>query len=211
MKTSSVSAPDISFSYTEDFTQSDKTNVIAVYSALKGIPLSAAADERFWAAFCHTYGWRFIQHRRAADIETNNSKRLKTLFFFSAGTRRSCYLNALAKYWWCGHMIYDAEGPDPYAALDVICGLSYFSSLVLFMASSNFTSNKNVVLGIIDSFRKLKSQGIEIKTDYWKRLLIYLNKLGAVMILDALSRTDITEICDRQLQKILQKNPLPTT
>lgn len=207
---SAFSASDISFSYEDDYTQSDKSNVVAIHSALRAIPKSVAADERLWSAFCHTYGWNFIKYRRAEEIAEGNSQRLKSIFFFSAGTKRSCYLNGLAKYWWCGEMVYDPGNPDPYAALDVICSLPYFTSLVLYLSSSNFTSNKNIILGVVDSFRQMKAGNITIRGSYWREILAYLNKLGSVFILDTLSRSDITDICNRQLTKIV-KIPLTTT
>lgn len=204
LQNSTLGTPDIVFSYDEDFTKTDKNNVIAIHSALKSIPKAVAADERLWAALCHTYGWDFVKYRRNEDIKKLDSQRLKSLFFFSAGTKRSCYLNCLAKYWWCGNMVYDAGSSEPYAALDTICSMPYFSSLVLYMSSSNFTANRNLTLGMVESFRKLKAQGVNIKVDYWKDMLAYLNKLGAVIILDTLSRSDVTEICDRQIQKIVR-------
>lgn len=207
---SNLVVPDILFSYQDDYTHSDKSNVIAVHSSLRTVPKSVVADERFWSAFCHTYGWEFMKYRRADDIENGDAQRLKSLFFFSAGIKRSCYLNGLAKYWWCGEMVYDPNSPDHYAALDVLCGLPNFSSLILYLSSSNFTANKNIILGIIDSFRHLKEQNIELKVVYWKEVLAYLNQRGSVIILDMLSRADITELCDHQLQKIV-KAPIHAT
>lgn len=200
---SDLAVPDIVFSCHEDYTHSDKQNVIAVHSALRAVPKSVVADERFWSAFCHTYGWDFIKYRRRDDIEKGDTQRLKSLFFFSAGIKRSCYLNGVAKYWWCGEMVYDPDSPDRYVALDVLCSQPNFSSLVLFLSSSNFTANRNIILGVIDSFRHLKEQNIELKGIYWKEVLAYLNKLGSVVILDMLSRADITDICDRCLHKMI--------
>lgn len=204
MHASGIEIDDIHFDFGSDYTQTDKHNVIAIHSALKNIPRSVAADERMWAALAHTVGWEFLKYRRVADIAKGDAQRLKSIFFFSAGTRRSCYLHGLAKYWWTGHLVFNPDDrKDPYAALDTLCSLPYFTSLVLFVFSSNCTANRNVLFGLIDSFATLQKEGIPFKEDHWKELLSYLNKLGSTIILDSLSRKDVCDICLRQLSKML--------
>lgn len=204
LRKSNIELPEINFHYADDITTQDRENVIAIHGALRTLSPAQASDERIWAALCHTVGWDFVKARRSEDIAKNDSQRLKTLFFYSSGIRRSCYLNALAKYWWAGNMVYSPETPgNPYAALDVLCNNSYFSSLVMYISSSNFSSNKDVLLGIVECFKKAQEAGINIKIDYWKEVMNYLNKYGSTIMLDCLSRDDITGICCQQLTKIL--------
>lgn len=207
LHSSGIEIGDIIFDMSGEYTKTDKNNVIAIHSAMRNIPRSVAADERMWSALAHTIGWDFVQYRRRDEIAMDDSQRLKTIFFFSAGTRRSCYLQALAKYWWCGQLVFDPTNRnDPYEALDTMCSQRYFTSLVLFIASSNFSANKNVLLGIIDAFAWLQANRIPTKVDDWKRILIYLNMLGSTVVLDALTREDVCDICKRKLVKTLHLN-----
>lgn len=204
LQLSDIEIDDIDFDYGSDPTKTDKANVVAIHSALRNLPRSVAADERVWAALAHTTGWDFLHHRRKGEIEKGNTDRLKSIFFFASGKRRSCYMHGLAKYWWTGTLTYDAENKaDPYEALDTLCALPYFTSLVFFLFSSNCTANKNVLLGLIDSFSSLRRQNIPFREDHWKELLGYLNKLGSSIVLDALSKADVRDICLRQLGKMI--------
>jgi len=207
LQKSKLELPDISFCYAENMTSVDKENTIAVHSALRSLSPSQASDERLWSSLCHTVGWEFIKKRRGAEMNfakpDKNDEFLMSIFFFKYGIRRSCYLNALAKYWWTGHMVYDPSKADPYAALDVLCKYSYFSSLMLYLSSSGIVSNYNVFNGVVESFGKLQQEGIAVSVDVWKETMKFLNGYASTVLLDALSKEEITALCDKRIPRII--------
>lgn len=207
LQKSKLDMPEINFRYADDMTTVDKDNVIAIHSGLRFLTPSQASDERLWAGLCHTAGWDFIQARRSNEIRQKTADKkaefLMSIFFYKYGIKRSSYLNALAKYWWTGHMVYSPNDERPYAALDVLCKYSYFSSLMLFLSSSAILANSDTFNGVVDSFRKLQEENVQVSVDVWKKMTIYLNVFEKTVLLDALPREEITAICDKQLPRII--------
>ena len=207
LQKSKLDMPEINFRYADDMTTVDKDNVIAIHSALRFLTPSQASDERLWAGLCHTVGWDFIQARRGGDMKKSSPEKkaefLMGIFFYKYGIKRSSYLNALAKYWWTGHMVYSPNDEHPYAALDVLCKYGYFSSLMLYFASFSFCANRDIFNGMVDSFRKLQQENVTVSVDVWKKMVNYLCVYEKTVIIDALPREEITAICDKQLPRII--------
>ncbi|WP_242440175.1 DUF6339 family protein, partial [Staphylococcus aureus] len=59
--------------------------------------------------------------------------------------------------------------------------------------SSNFTSNKELGLGILSAIYRLKQNGVDIKQDYFVQANKYLNLIGGVTLLDLKTRAEVEE------------------
>ena len=84
-----------------------------------------------------------------------------------------------------------------------------FSSTILLFSSSNFTANKNLSLGILDSIKKRSDAGERIERKHFVDSTKYLNQMGAVTILDTLSREKTTDLIDKFFNK--KYGPVNTT
>ena len=75
--------------------------------------------------------------------------------------------------------------------------------IMLFLSSSAILANSDTFNGVVDSFRKLQEENIQVSVDVWKKMTIYLNVYEKTVLLDALPREEITAICDKQLPRII--------
>ena len=72
---------------------------------------------------------------------------------------------------------------------------------MVLLSSSNMTSNPTVVHGVLDCLLYRKEHGDNIERYHFVNALKYLNSLGGVMLLDTLSRAEIAELANKQLNK----------
>lgn len=171
-----------------EYAETDRENVRRLYSAMRDLPLAAASDPRFWMGLAHTHCWDYVQYRRIHEIATGNERDIKTSYFFTQGAKRSVHVNCLSRLWWGGRMTYD-EGnkDDPFALTDVIATTAFASNVVL-ISSSNFTGNREVLLGILDAVKERMDAGEDIKRKHFVGATKYLNRMGAITVLDLLDR-----------------------
>ena len=67
IKNTGVSVDDFTLTEEEDFSVSDLSNTILLYSKMKNIPMRLAADERLWAWLTVEKFWDYIYYRRKGD------------------------------------------------------------------------------------------------------------------------------------------------
>jgi hypothetical protein len=72
---------------------------------------------------------------------------------------------------------------------------------MLLLSSSNMTSNRHVLHGALDCLLYRQAHGDTIERYHFVNSLKYLNSLGGVMLLDTLSRIEIAQLVNRQLNK----------
>lgn len=175
----------------EEYSVTDGENVKRVYEALKSLPLSTAVDQRFWAGLAHTECWEYVHYRRRHEIASADDMAIKASFFFTRGVKRSAHMHCLSRLWWAGHMAYDEENrSDPYALVDVLAK-NAFASKVLLLSSSNFTANRKLLLGILDAIKDQADAGIMLKREHFVGATKYLNRMGAITVLDYLKRDQV--------------------
>ncbi|MCS5244651.1 DUF6339 family protein [Staphylococcus aureus] len=91
-----------------------------------------------------------------------------------------------------GHLTYDSTREDPYELTKFFCESDFSARAVIFF-SSNFTSNKELGLGILSAIYRLKQNGVDIKQDYFVQANKYLNLIGGVTLLDLKTRAEVEE------------------
>ncbi|MBC9874915.1 hypothetical protein H1I77_09150 [Macrococcus bohemicus] len=102
------------------------------------------------------------------------------------------FVNVLSRLWWVGHLTYDAKRKDPYELTKFFCESDFSARAVIFF-SSNFTSNKDLGLGILSAIYRLKQDGVDIKRDHFVQANKYLNLIGGVTLLDLKKRAEVEE------------------
>lgn len=196
LQKSKIECEDINMDFGEDYNESDYKNIIILYSALKNLPLTIAIDERLWAGLAHGQFWDFVVHRRKLEIQSNNDHDIKNSFFFTRGLKRSAHINCLSRLWWAGHLTYDSTRSNPFELTRLLCE-GAFASTIMLLSSSNFTANKELCLGVLSSIKKLEEEGVKIKREHFVESTKYLNSMGAVTILDCLTREEVECLIDK--------------
>jgi len=184
-----------------DVSEVDFRNSNIFYRNLHFLTPRQAADERFWAGFCHGAFYDYVRRRWDYDklddlrgIDKDKTiERIKNRFFFNGGSRERLLTNTLSKYWWAGH----AFGLDGLDAL----GSKDFYSKLFSIASRTFMGNETLRGGFIKFLRHFKERGTELDTDkHIRPAIIELNKVGGTIVLDCLTEDDIAAIMIEHVQ-----------
>lgn len=194
------------FSYHEDYSISDRENVKAVYQALKNMPVAQATQERIWTGLAHLQFRDFTFYRLKKDIENKNDTRIMSSLFFTHSTKRAVFVHILARLWWVGYMTYDENNKDnPFWLTDFFTERDFSARSTLFF-SSNFTSNRDITVGILRAIYNLKQQGEDIKRKHFVQASKYLNVVGGAMILDVLGVDEVEGMVTKHLCKLFNIN-----
>lgn len=192
------------FSFNPDFSVSDCENVKAMYDALKYLTVSQATQERLWAGLAHMQMRDYFFFRLKDDLEKKNEKRLKSALYYVNGTKRSLFVNVLARLWWVGYMTYDETNQEnPYWLTEFFCSAE-FSGRSVYFFSSNFTGNRTITKGILRALLSLSQEGHDIKRAHFVEAGRYLNISGGAMILDMLEEDEIKEMVEARIRKVFQ-------
>ena len=178
----------------EEYSQSrqDVENVIRLYSAMKNLSDTQAADERLWAGVAHDDFWPYMNNRWQGLNEKSTS--IKARYFLGAdgSLRRSMLVNTLSRLWWIGRLTYDEDRKDPFELTRYL--ENGFSTLNMILFSSNYTSSAAVCRGLLAALISMENDGIATNENR-KKLLIqatrYLNIFGGSHILDYYSEEEI--------------------
>lgn len=200
---SKIQCDDFTMNHDSDMNVSDRKNVEIIYEAMRDLSPANALDERLWSGILFGQLWDFVQYRRADELASGNEREILNSFFFMRGTKRSCFMNCLSRLWWTGHLLYDKNNTNHYAAIDLICETAYASNIILF-SSNNFVANKEIALGILDCIAERKANGERIGRYHFVEANKYLNCIGGVSLLDTMTREETKHLVQARLNKVHQ-------
>lgn len=175
-------------------------NCKRLYINLKRISESQASDERLWAGLCNGVFYKYVRVRWNYSLlrQKNPEKDASAIisrFFFSGGGRGGMFRNTLSKCWWVGKSTYDAASVDHWDMLDIIGPEDFATKVSDIFYSNTFAANPEILRGIckgLEFFRE-KNQKLVVR-DHIRPTMQYLNALGGVILLDALTSDDIAAI-----------------
>lgn len=180
----------------KDVGSSDMENVRILHSNLKFLTKSEAADERLWAGMSHSVFWDFMRERWS-NRPAKEEKDIGNRYFLSGGSsnRRALFMNTISRYWWIGELIYDEDSSkNPYYLIEVFS--DNFITYVHTFLSSSFTSNTNIVKGVLRPMLKYKKVNGSLSREEFQAIVRYANLIGGSYLLDYLSTEEIEEkIC----------------
>lgn len=180
-------------------TETDLKNIKIIYENLKFLTESQASDERFWAGLCHDKFYSYMKYRwgnqiiENSDDEENCVGKIKQSYFYGFGKRRSVAWNGIAKLWWIGKLTYDESLKNPYEITEYVA--KDLGTTTLYLCSSNFTSNKNIRLGMFKAILEFERKGYRISRNKLKRIMKEINILGGSYLLDFYSEDEIKKKC----------------
>ncbi len=187
----------------EQLSELDWKNAIILHKALKNVSRNEASDERFWSGLAHTTCWEFVQQRQNLKKRKFKAENIRNNYFFGSSEKRSLYINTLSRLWWVAESVYDKENENPYWLMKFF--ENDFSTKALIIFSSNFTSNTNIIKGMISAFLKLQENGIPINREKYYKTCTYLNIIGGNTILDYYSEEDIYRIVYNMYESSIEK------
>lgn len=191
--------------------QIDAENCKIIYSQLrKYVSPSQASDERLWAGLCNGTFYEYLKDRWnyvgeiKGDADTNIGNITSRFFFSGNAVRRGLYRNTLSKCWWVGYNLYDATNRDHFWRIDAL-GYNDFSSKISdIFASNNFSSNIDVVDGIIQALVYFREKDIALKQrEHIRASLQFLNAVGGSIVLDGLSKEEIASLVVNNIETIM--------
>ena len=211
--TLNVNCPDFSLNFDlktdeNDAHVTDYDNVVTLYSALKDLPPVVAANPQFWAWEAHADFSDYIHNRSESERSRYTEVDVCRDFFCridTGGVRRALVVNPLSRLWWTGRLLHDDENLDnPYHFVRYFTS-SAFNSKILLLASSTAASNHKVAMGMMDAIDRFKLD--RSLADITRREILtctkYLNSIGAVRMIDTLSREEIRDICLKRMDTVL--------
>lgn len=180
----------------KDVGSSDMENVRILHSNLKFLTKSEAADERLWTGLTHSVFWNFMKERWSSR-PSKEEKQIGNRYFLTGGSsnRRALLMNTISRYWWIGELIYDDDNiKNPYYLIEVFRG--DFTTNVHTLLSSNFTSNTNILKGVLRPMLEYKEVNGSLSREEFQAIIRYANLIGGSYLLDYLSTEEIEEkIC----------------
>ena len=184
-----------------DVSLGEYANCIAIHNAFRDrITPKQASNPYLWSYLTHCEYWEYTSRRWSKEEMSVDT--IKQRFFCGPeeGNRIGLLRNAISRLWWAGYLSYQEDKPAaPYELTQLLFSHSDICQSVI---ERNYSMNKNITIGILRAIKminddpKLKDVGISEKTsEYeWRDLCKYLNRFGAVTLLDTLSKDDICEM-----------------
>ncbi len=175
----------------------DVGNAIRLYSAMKNLSDTQAADERLWAGLCHGDFWTYMNKRWEGFKPSRDPvSSILWRYFFNgkSSVRRALFRNTLSRLWWLGRLTYDSERKDPFELTRYWEEDFATKSLILF--SSNYMGNPKLTQGLISALMELDKQGFAYgsgKREVYYTASQYLNVFGGTHILDYFTADEIRE------------------
>ena len=186
-----------------DVGEVDFRNSKILYRNLHFLTPRQAADERFWAGFCHGAFYDYVRRRWGYDKldslqgidKAETVKRITNRFFFNGNAREKILTNTLSKYWWAGY-VFGLDGLNALGAKD-------FYKKLFSIASRSFMGSETLRGGFIKFLRHFNERGTQLdRDDHILPAMIELNKVGGTIVLDCLTENEVAAIMIVHVEKI---------
>lgn len=190
----------------------DLNNCKILYEKLMFLSESQASDERLWAGLTHTTFYEYMRqrwgygHGKRPKSTEKEVGAIQTRFFYKNSGRNGFYRNTLSKCWWVGHNTYNPNNAsNHFESLDIIGSNDLNSKINEFFYNFTFSSNPEVMAAIIEALRIFKEEGKTLSVrNHIRPAMSYLNAVGGSVVIDCLSKEEITNIFSDAIDAIIQ-------
>lgn len=197
-----VGDEDLKLSRNPEYSLSDSENVKILYTALIHLTPAQATQERLWAGLAHIHLRDYIFYRLEKELEEENGTRIYSALFYKYGPKRSIFIHIISRLWWAGFMTYDEKNEkNPFWLTDFFTKSDFSARCTVFF-SSNFTSNRDITLGILEALYNWSEKGHHIKREHFIQATKHLNIMGGATILDVLTREDVIKIVNDEVFEV---------
>lgn len=182
----------------------DFENTKKIYTALKGISVIQATDERLWTYLTHTLFWNYMRKRWPVESYLDKEKpvdALKERYFFMANRDRALIRNGIARLWWYGYVSYDDERKDPFELTRMLLSKLDIAQSLL---ERSFSRNPDITKAVLSVLmQKEQEESFFIDRERFRSLMMHINQLGGVTILDTLDRSDLEELIREKIEMLV--------
>ncbi len=227
-KESRLEITGISMYMDGDKNASDIINVRTVFDNLGNLTPQQASNHYLWSYISMVDCWQYTSWRwgkleeEALDVDgeedaigttSKESKRAINIKqrYLCQPSRIGLLRNSISRLWWYGYLSYQA-GPlsHKYELTELLLSQS---DLCQSIVERNFSMNRNITYGILKAIKKINDNPkmdnvgkIEQTGEYeWRGLCKYINRYGAVTLLDTLTSEEIEDISYKYLLKQREK------
>lgn len=173
----------------------DLENAKTVFSALRHLTPTQAADERLWAYMTHVTCWQYMRGRWGAEHYSESPRFAEVIqerYFFMADRPRALIRNGLSRLWWYGYTTYDDTRSDPFELTGVLLKNLDVAQSIL---ERGFSRSRAVAHSVLAVLLELERAGTPMyERDRVRELAKYLVQLGGVTIIDALPRPEVEKL-----------------
>lgn len=188
----------------------DAENVEILHGMMKDLPASVAAKSNMWAYYAHAYFADYVRYR--SECAGNESVESVGKDYFCSPTqgrdiRRTLLVNPLSRLWWVGRLLRDESQQDPYHYVKLIRP-SEFASFVMLLGSTTAVSNPTIahaIFGALETWKKLDGEH-EISRQQLVACTKYLNRVGAIKMIDMLSTDELRKMLVEKLKNEFPSN-----
>ncbi len=184
----------------------DIEGALIVSGSLVGLSRRQAASEQMWAYLCHCecpryVSARWLSKRPASD---DDAARKVVNHFFAVGNRNRALIrdNGLSRLWWLGTIAREVDGENPRRFLEILLHRQDVRSALIERAS--LSMNRQVLSCIYmvmrehwEGDRRLFARAV------FRSWMVSLNRVGGVLLLDALPEEAVVELCREEAERAL--------
>ncbi len=200
-----------------DKNESDLINTRNVFDAFGEMTPQQASNPYLWSYLSMVDFWEYSKWRwgRNMDDSTADYEIIKGEVAKQGESKRSVnikqrYLctpsrigllrNSLSRLWWYGYLSYNPDNQSRKYHLTKL--LLSQSDLCQSIVERNFSMNRNITFGILSAIQEINDDPTIDNVDRskktgeyeWRDLCKYINRFGAVTLLDLLSSNEIKEM-----------------
>lgn len=179
--------------------QDDLINVKNLFTAMKKLTPEQASNVYLWSWLSNDIFYKYVKNRWNPETEGA----IKDRYFCDSykGSRIGLFRNGISRLWWYGYLTYQEGRSNPFALTELLLSNS---DLCLSLVERKFSMNKNVIMGILNAIQEINdsSQLDDVAMEEWRNLAKYLNRYGAVTMLDFLTAEEVQKISKDYILKL---------
>lgn len=178
----------------------DFENSVKIYHALKNLPNYILCDERFWLWLEFEKFYNFSK----TCMKIRRSTTISDHWYFKLGVRRGIMFGILSRMFYRVYLTVDENNVNDSYELTkwVIDNVERYRNAT----RSSFSSQKKLVRGMLRGEKKAVDEKGYEDTSIYPEISKFINKIGGVKLLDAISEEDIEELVYKEMLKYYNKN-----
>jgi len=198
----------------EDGDLKDTANAIGFHKTLRHLTPLQARDPRLWTRMSHVDFWQYMRQRWPAEKHMTNPDRavrfVESRYFIPQSQSRALLRNGIARLWWTAQLSHDPDRDNPYELTAVLLSTLDITQQIV---ERGIGRANNIIRGFLEFLLRNRSillTGGDKNRTRIRRLAKHLNMHGGVCVLDLLSHSEVMDLLDKELSRMLQVEPSAT-
>ena len=168
-----------------------------IYEALKDLPRYILTDERFWAWFNFTIGYKAAL--QAMPIKSDST--FGDHWLFNQGKRRGIFFNVMARCFFRVELSVDERLEDKYELTKFVIENPIRFRELTWRANS---SEKHIVLGALKAEKAIcEKYQDQVKSSIYKEIAKHISLYGSVRLIDVVPEEEIYNTVYSKMEEII--------